>query len=251
MMASCCFVFGKLRNGYEHQLRDCEQSLRDLQLELLKDGLSASLRKKVKSRLEMLRNYIVHYQLTNELLDQLKEVCPEIYYEMDVLKDKKGRPTDVYVKLITKTESIIDLVGSSFFKQADDDKDRNVSEYGEGTVSVKLLVAEHSLRILCHELGHVKYVVPNLASYARFYETHYSSSALSINTVGHSVLDASGNLASQFERKFQKSYSSYLKNGGSRPESLSSLRQKIRKYFYNNENLEPPFDIALLSRNYP
>jgi hypothetical protein len=102
LMLSCCFVFGKLRNGYEKQLKACEQSLRDLQVELLNDGLSASLRKKVKSRIELLKNYIVYYQLTNELLDQLNKVCPQIYNEIDMIKDKKGRQTDVYVKLISK-----------------------------------------------------------------------------------------------------------------------------------------------------
>jgi hypothetical protein len=64
-------------------------------------------------------------------------------------------------------------------------------------------------------------------------------------------MDASGNLARQFETRFAKTYSSFLKNGGARPESLLSMRQKLRKHFYQHGNPEPPFDIALLSKNYP
>ena len=57
--------------------------------------------------------------------------------------------------------------------QSSDDKDAYQSEYGKFTVSVKVWIVPRALLVLAHELGHVKYQVPNLASYFEFYKKHY------------------------------------------------------------------------------
>ena len=66
----------------------------------------------------------------------------------------------------------------------ENDKDAYVSEYGPFSVSIKVWIVTRALLVLSHEFGHVKYQVPNLASYLEFHRTHYMK--LHIYFIGHS-----------------------------------------------------------------
>ena len=229
-----CSLYAKIKNGYEPRLLDYYETLQKLELMLRDTTLSNAQWRKIKARIQIIENYILYYQLTEDLLHQLKVISPDIYGEIDTITDKRGRTTDVYIKLIPKEEATIDLQGSTFFDQVPNDVDRNTSVYGEGTVSIKLLVLSNTLSVLCHELGHVKYIVPNLAAYATYYNTHYKDSNHKIENIGHNTHDESGKSALVFEHRFRKSYSNHLRNNGARMEPIVILMQKFRK---NNQHL--------------
>ncbi len=248
---SCCLLFAKIKNGYEIQLYDSYRSLRNLQLELLKDRLTDAQRRKLKSCLASIQNYILYHRLTGELIHQLRTVCPDIYHDIEMITDKQHRPTDVYIKLIPKDQSLIDLSGTTFFQQTASDKDRHLSEYGEGTVSVKVWITQDALRILCHELGHVKYVVPNLARYVEFYNTHYRHSGIKAHEIGHRPGDLSGKGAYEFEQRFRHRYASYLKMGNPTLDSAVDLMQKFRKDPQLLENVLAFFSPGSLTNNFP
>jgi len=216
-------LFGKIKNGYERHIQSNKEYLQVLNSLLTENSdLSASQRRDLKSRIDSVVNYILCYEITQDLIDQLRIISPDIFYEIDGITDKRGRPTDVYIKLITREQATIPYQGATYFMQASDDEDRPYSEYGEGTISIKMFV-------LCHELGHAKYVVPNLATYTLFYKRHYRNVQGNPEYIGHDLRDLSGKSALSFESRFRKDYTNYLSSGGDRLESTLTLMHKIRK----------------------
>jgi len=229
-------LFGKIRNGYEAQLQRTKQSLQKLTSQLAAErNLSFLQRQTIKTEIKNLINIISCYELTLELIDQLRIVSPDVYNEIDNIKDRRGRLTDVFIKLIPKEQARIQLEGASFFAQSPLDEDANRSEHGGYSVSVNIWIVHNALQLLYHELGHIKYVVPNLASYSKFYKKHYPNRAISVNPIGHHSRDQSGKLAYAFEKKFFEDKKNYLRMGAIRLETALSIMQKIRR---NNRNLE-------------
>ena len=230
MTISSCILFGEIKNGYEAQLHDAINTLQKLN-ERLSSGKGLSLLEKQLIRLEIKKvaDIISHYELTRQLLNQFKIVSPVIYNEMDTIKDKRGRSTHIFVKLIPPEQSKIQLRAASFFRQVLSDVDASYSEYGEYSVSVNICIGHKTLLLLSHELGHVRYVVPNLADYISFYRKHYNRESVDLSYLGHSQLDKSGKTAFSFEQRFRADLAYYLINGGMRFESIASLIDRIRR----------------------
>jgi hypothetical protein len=225
-----CITFGKIKNGYQSEIANCQKALDELRAMLESDDLTSTQRKKIKSRITAIEDHIVFYHLTEELIRQLKMVSPDIYEEMNVLTDKRSRETDIYVKVVKQDESPTrEFDGAAFFSQSGGDEDRCTSKYGEGTVSIRVSAATNTLAILCHEFGHLKYIVPNLAEYIRFHKKRYSH-MFDAWLTGHDAYDKSGATAYQFESRNRKDQAVFLKNGGTRFEPLVSLLQRFRKY---------------------
>ena len=88
--------------------------------------------------------------------------------------------------------------------------------------------------VLSHELGHVKYQVPNLASYLEYYKEHYSPNVDQYDILGHKPDDPSGKSAIQFERRFRKEYSNFLKMGSEKIEDPMAIMDAIRKNINKN-----------------
>lgn len=235
-------LFGRIKNGYESQLQSNTLSLRKLNLLLLEDkDMSFIQRLRIKSEIENLINDITCYELTEELIHQLKMISPDTYFEMESIKDKRGRATDVYVKLIPRGKSKVNLRAASFLSQASADEDANYSEYGELSVSVEICIDNNALYLLSHELGHLSYIVPNLATYAKFYEKQYANSKASgLIYIGHGRRDLSGKLASTFERRYVHDRAIYLENGGKKPEVFVSHFIRIKRTIGNLEVAPQP-----------
>jgi hypothetical protein len=148
------------------------------------------------------------------------------------LRIKKGKDTDVYIKITSRKYSYTPFLGATFFSLNANDEDANVSEYGEYSISVKIKVVNNVLQLLYHELGHIRYVVPNRAQYTKFYRRHYLlPDNLDPDYVGHSPLDQSGYLAKEYENRFLKDYTKYLRKGGIRLESPMSVLQKLKSTY--------------------
>ncbi len=223
----------KIKNGYETEINNSKESLKAL-LAMLDHApsLLPSERRSIRMSIEHVVDYIVHYELTELLLEQFKAISPDLFSEMDSLKDKKGKDTDVYIKITSRKYSYTPLLGATFFSLHVNDEDANVSEYGEYSISVKIKVVDNVLQLLYHELGHIRYVVPNRAQYTKFYRRHYLLlDNLDPDYVGHSPLDQSGYLAKEYENRFLKDYSKYLRKGGIRLESPMSVLQKLKRTY--------------------
>lgn len=221
---------GKIRNGYESKLAAAMNSLRQLHALLLADPDMPSLKKqKVRSEIYAVVAFISCYQLTEKLLTQLRMISPEIYSALDTIPDKRGRPTDIYVRLVPPEMSHSPLEGLSISSQATCDEDANHSEYGDYSVSIKVWILDKSLLLLCHELGHVRYVIPNLAEYCRFYARTYSNQRIGLSYIGHDARDKSGKSADAFVRQYIRDKGAFKRASGTRPEPTFALLRRIER----------------------
>src|SRR5688572_26159212 len=208
---TCHAVFGEIKNGYEKNISGTKKSLAILRASLLDDeNITPWQRRKIQSTIATLVDHVAYYDLTEGLLSQFQTIAPELYAQIDTIRDRLGRPVDVYIKFVPVDGTSIKAWGLTYMAQASDDKDAYQSEYGKFTVSVKVWIVQRALLVLAHELGHVKYQVPNLASYFDFYKKQYDNTH-SGNPLGHDTDDPSGKWAIQFGKTFQKKYVDFLK----------------------------------------
>jgi len=232
MMCFNC-SFGKIKNGYGLYIDDARESLKALQT-LLNDGVDvpAVQRKTAEARIKALVNYISYFELTEDLLSQFKLVAPDLYNEIDSIKDRRSRPTDVFVKFIAPEEAKVQAWGITNLSSAPADPDSYNSEYGEGTVSVKIWIVAKALLVLAHEFGHIKYQVPNLAGYREYYQSTYRPGFVEPNWIGHDKADVSGWSADLYAKRFLKEYAGCVRQGSIRPQSPIALRDVIKKRVY-------------------
>lgn len=232
-------LFGKIKNGYDPRLEDSRTSLQSLNLLLLKEkNMSPVTRLQLKSKMELLIEYISFYELTDEFIRQFKIIAPVMFTELDNIKDKRGRITDIYIRLVPAEKSRIPLSAASFFQHMTGDEDANVSHYGPFSVAVDIVVVQKALFLLSHELGHIKHIVPNLADYSKFYNWRYNNSK-DHASMGHSPNDLSGKQSRIFERRFLEEQKTYFEHGGKKPMSLFPLLTQIRKNTKNRESDYP------------
>lgn len=227
-------LFGEVKNGYEKNVIGLKFSLQSLKHILLNNPhLSAAEKRNIKAKIESTIDYLACYEITDRLLKQFREISPDLYNEMDTLKDSEGRIVDVYVKFLTKKDVWSESLGTASFNQDANDLSSCNSEYGAGSVSVRIRVMNKGLCVLSHEFGHLKYMVPNLKSYSKFYQRKYGNGPLD-PTVGHRPGDPSGKVAAMFERRFRKSYYRYLKQDFEAVASPLALINPIKRNIMQN-----------------
>ena len=226
---TCHAVFGEIKNGYEKNIAGTKESLTILRASLLEDeNIIPAHRRKIQSTIATLVDHIAYYDLTEGLLVQFKTIAPELYAQVDSIRDRLGRPVDVYIKFVPADGTNVKAWGLTYMDQASDDKDAYQSEYGRFTVSVKVWIVHKALLVLAHELGHVKYQVPNLASYFEFYRNHYYNIPAE-NSKGHEGDDPSGKCATQFGKTFQKKYSDFLKSSIEKVQNPLDVLARLKK----------------------
>jgi hypothetical protein len=242
---SSSYLLGKIRNGYEQELQSCKLSLQKIKLLLADDhGISLAQKVKMKSKIGDLITYISCYELTQALLEQFRIISPELYQEIDSLRDKRGRTTDVYVRVVTSGHAKAPLRAASFFNYFSSDEDACYSRYGANSISIDIRIDDNALFLLSHELGHVRYIIPNVAAYTKFYNKQYGSKKVELTYIGHSHRDESGKYANAFEKKFLKNKQFHFENGGKKPESMFTLFNQLRKKSRNMESSNPRSVIA-------
>jgi hypothetical protein len=249
----------RILNGYGPELINTRQCLENLKLLLLKnDSLSSEQRRQLKSKIAHLIDYISLHDITEETIRQLKAVSPGIFGLGDGLRDRQGRPTDIYIKLAHEDRSRMPLAGANFLWQHSQDKDLSVSEYGDQSASIEIWVSCNTLLLLSHELGHVIYIIPNLATYVDFYNFAYARMK-DITYIGHKYQDPSGKSAEAFAKQFYSDWKTYRRLTGVKIESPLSRLTAIKKYLKNEivsrENLAfrnkpaAPLDARLKTSN--
>jgi hypothetical protein len=234
-------VLGEIKNGYEKTNLQTWESLKNLLFILAENNdMSFSQRRGIKQRIEKLESDILYYELTENLLDQFRIIAPMLYNEIDTIKDNKGRAVHVYVKFVPEDATVVKAWGTTYISQDESDLDAYRSEYGDLTVSVKIWIVNNALKVLAHELGHVKYQVPHLASYCKFYEKHYFTGMRNPHIMGHGTNDPSGKSAWKYENIFRKEYSSFLKRNKKKIQNPIVLAERIKRNLNNNViNLGP------------
>jgi hypothetical protein len=217
----------EIKNGYV-DIINARKSLRSLLEIVPSTDLKLQRSNVLNDRIRMLKDYIACFELTEILLQQFRLIAPELYNEIDSIRDKSHRSTDVFIKFIPKEHADIQLPGTTYMQYKAGDH-ASYSEYGERTVSVKIWIMDTSLTILAHELGHVKHVVPNLASYDEYYKQNYRSLNDDPDYLGHNPNDPGGKSASFFEKRFIDDYRIYLRTYLAKLSSPFKLIRDIRR----------------------
>jgi len=232
LLFACGSVLGEIKNGYEKNIEQTRESLTYLQNLLENTDLPVFRRHKVEASIQILVNHISYYELTENLLSQYQIIAPRLFSEIDTITDRLGRPVDVYVKFVPIDATEVKAWGITQVSQMENDKDAYVSEFGPFTVSIKVWIVSRALLVLSHEFGHVKYQVPNLASYLEFHKMHYKDTGMS-TFIGHSPNDPSGQSANDFGNIFKQTYANFLKTGNERAQSPAVLLTKIKRSLGN------------------
>lgn len=222
--------FARIKNGYSRQIQGTRAALRNLKLQLAtRSDISPVERRSLEANIRGLISYISCYELTEELIARMKRISPTIFWDIENIKDKKGRPTDVYVKLVPDERARINLKAASFLNQADD-RDASCSEYGPFSVLVEVCISNNSLFLLSHEFGHIKYIIPNLAAYKEFYNKLYGrAKSVNLPYIGHGHRDESGRTARQFEKIYCQDQLSYRKNSRSDLQGFVRLFSRLKR----------------------
>ena len=226
------FTSGKIKNGYVPSAEQAKESLRALQALVNGRSLTKTQRRTFDARIRALVDHITYFELTETLLEQFKSIAPDLYSEIDSIKDRQGRPTDVYVRFIPQEQAHVLAWGTTNVCQSRDDADMYRSEYGDGTVSVKIWIVSKALTVLAHELGHVKVQVPKLAEYVSYYRATYPPGVTEPNMIGHEPQDLSGQSAETYAKRFLNKYVNLFKKGSVRPESPYDIHDSIRRRVY-------------------
>jgi hypothetical protein len=229
LLCTSASTLARIKNGYAQDLHDKLLSLDNVRRTLEIDArLSASERHALRLELRELTDYVVYHELTAIAIQQLREISPAMFNEMDNIQDHLGHDTDIHVRLIPKEKATVGLRGAGFFRAQTDDLHTNYSRYGSNTVAIDVWICDTSLYLLSHELGHAKYIIPNLAAYTAYYKRRYAGNAYHLNSVGHHPSDPSGKEANAFESAFRRHYKRHILNGASRHTIYASLKM-IRK----------------------
>jgi len=205
-------TYAKIRNGYQQELKAVQLKL-DYFYAMDKGTLSKAQRTKLKKRLKITYSKAASIQKnhakTHALIEMLRLIDPELYYEINSIKDSEGNETDVYVKVVDNLGPIIE--GTTNLGHSLDNPNVYNSEYGDHTVSVRIarVNPRTDLLNLVHELGHVRYQVPHLAEYTEYYKKVYQKRYYKGIEFGHLPGDPSNQSVKETLKTFYYSRREY------------------------------------------
>ncbi len=226
------YASAEIRNGYGYQenLLSMKDSIVFYNEVLAQDkSLSSCQRKNLKSAISRLIRAVAYYEITEKLLVQFNSVSPDLYHQINTITDCRGIPVDVYIKFVPQDGTQVKSWGTTYIRQTVNDSDAASSEYGEHSVSVKIWLINGALKVLAHELGHVKYMVPNLETYMAYYRERYTEKITQFSMIGHHVTDLSGRSANEYFKLFQQDYKCFQKSNTDKIQNPIAIRKKIRK----------------------
>ena len=214
-------VVAEIRNGYETKINETRIELENLK-KIINEGKNRNSRsidkltylqkQKMNFDIDSLNQVILNYEITENLLDQFRTIAPELFNEIDTIKNVYGEKTNVYVKFQPDEKMIESQLGRTLMGSCLDDKNICYSEYGIRTVLVMIYTRTKQLFVLAHEFGHVKYQVPHLASYMDYFQKTYLDQPYDRYFIGHYPTDPSGKVALRYERRFIRCYKIFKKN---------------------------------------
>lgn len=212
----------KIRNGYE---KDIDEVF--YQTEIMEglingeiidnngswewENLSNSQKRVVKQKLQSLQELIKYYVLTDLLVNNFKEICSDIYAEIDSIKNADQIPTDVYIKVVSPKHELRALSGVTILSCDSVNQNTCISEFGKHSVLIQVCAIRSVMKILAHELGHAKFAIPNLADYVDYCKRRYNHDSSSILTFNHQATDLGMACVIDYERKFREAYREYKK----------------------------------------
>lgn len=202
-----------IRNGYQAQLDAANSRVSTIENVLNSKNNSTKVKKMAAKQLKKAKRNLnkiqKKFEQTKQLISDLQSIDSQLFNEINTITNSEGTETDVYVKAITLSGDDA-VYGTTNVNQNPDNPNEYMSDYGVNTVSVTAQVRNFSK--LAHEFGHVKYQVPNLATYAKYYKSKYGkNSGYTGQELGHLPGDQSGQMVEVVMERFYKAYRKYKK----------------------------------------
>jgi len=213
-------VGAEIRNGYENRINESREVLGILNQRINyeknrdskhTDKLTSFQKQKMILRIDSLTQYILLYERTEKLLHQFHTIAPDLFQEIDTIKNAYNEKTDVYVKFLPDEKMIESQLGRTIMGQCFEDENICFSEYGVRSVLIIIYSEINPLLVLAHELGHVRYQVPHLATYFDYFKETYYGRSYEPYFIGHYPTDLSGITAQEYERRFAQYFNIYTK----------------------------------------
>lgn len=214
-------VFAEIKNAYENRIKETREELEIIKERIKEDKNRESIqskklafhqKRKYNNKIDSLSQFILLYERTDRLLNRFHTIAPDIFHEMDTIKNAYGEETDVYVKFLPDEKMIVSQLGRTIMGQCFEDENICFSEYGIRSVLIIIYSETNPLLVLAHELGHVRYQVPHLASYFEYFKETYNGQFYEPYFIGHYPTDSSGISAKRVERRFVQYFNIYLKH---------------------------------------
>ncbi len=197
----------KIINGYASGINTAHDGIRRLSELIVTDSnLTITEQNRMKDYLNRNREFVLYHELTERLLSQFRMISPDIFNQIDTIKDAKGRLVDVYVRFLPMEKIDGSVAGRTNMPL--EIGDAYMSSYGLHTVSVQVVIGNDALSLHAHEFGHVMYQVPNIATYREFYRVQYILRTADSEEIGHHNTDPSGQKAFEFQKRFRLKYDS-------------------------------------------
>jgi hypothetical protein len=235
LIVTVTHVFGEIKNGYEKGILQTKESLKTYSalLHASRNNLTPYQRRKLEHRIDSLVTVISGYEITASLLEQFKIISPDLYAEIDALKNVNGWNVKVYVKFIEMPTTDTKVWGMTCMSPLGNDDETYASEYGKFTVSIKIWIGNNALVVLAHELGHVKYQVLHFSTYMKYYRENYTLGRDPSYLLGHNIDDLSGKSAARYVARFRRKYGHFLKLKKQKLQSPLILINRVRKNLIN------------------
>src|SRR5690348_565278 len=84
-------LFAAIKNGYERDLPKLRISIEGLKAVLSGNkSLTAAEARRIKLKIKSLTDQLSYYEVTERLLSRFRAIAPELYAEIDTLKDRSG-----------------------------------------------------------------------------------------------------------------------------------------------------------------
>ena len=236
-------VTGDIRNGYEKDFQNAINELRFMETLIMENEKAVSedaetvdlspeqeiiISKKIKS----LKEIIVYYMLTEQILDSFKSISPDLYAEINGIVDHDHIPVDVYVQIVSAAGPLNANKGITILSKHPTKKQGCISPFGAHTVSIKVCAMNIALKILAHEFGHVKFVVPNFAEYLEYCMKRYGQDDSKYLVFGHQASDMGSKTVFEYEKRFKEAYKLYLRDES----NTECIPRKILKDLKSNIN---------------
>ncbi|WP_157637874.1 hypothetical protein [Flexithrix dorotheae] len=214
-----CNVIAKIKNGYFPAIKVAEKCIQNLEY-IGSGNLSPEKRDFLQTRMKIAEQKLkrlkqLHHK-TEKLIDALNTIHPILFLQIDNIKDKEENITDVYIKAVDVSFFKGKFWGITNLNQSKDNPHVYTSAYGDKTVCVSVVYKflEQALAFLVHELGHVKYQVPNLADYVNYFNKTYNDTYFGYKKIkkGHAPMDPSHMSVRQTEKEFYKILIAYKKS---------------------------------------
>jgi len=202
-------------NGFHQQKLILERDIEILQEAILSLDDDRDIKTFEKQLKKLRKDYTIvnkKYSETEELINTISIVDPELFDKVSNVTNAEGTLTNVIVRFVSRVSEEFTYFTNKFYaakaytsvRQAKDSDHVCTSLSGTNTITVTIGYGCDELMALGHEFAHVMYIVPHLKEYMNFWNRGNEFCD------GHSKSDPSYFIINPILKNFRENYMLYM-----------------------------------------